>query len=44
MDLYYPPRIVTVGRQGHRGRLVHARLWHGSDCVVGERQTIAATR
>lgn len=46
VDLYYPPRIVTVGPHGHHGQLVKARLWHRSDCHHHQhvdRQTVAAT-
>jgi hypothetical protein len=44
VDLYYPPRIVTVGRHGHSGQLVKARLWHRDDCPgTADVQNIAAT-
>jgi hypothetical protein len=44
VDLYYPPRIVTVGRHGHASQLVKARLWHRDDCpTAGDVQAITAT-
>ena len=44
VDLYHPPRIVTVGRHGHGGQMVTARLWHRDDCrTAGDVQAITAT-